>query len=232
MSSTVTRIFSRCTRGAHRAAPSLITSNSLRANSRYFHYARSLRAGEEAKPVEEATKQQEAKPNDGKAEEAKDYEKLLAEKDKQIKEQQDKILRTLADMQNLRDRTARDAENSRKYAISSFGKDVLEVSDTLEMALRMAEKDLKNHPDPQLKIFHDGILMTEKTLLKVFEKHGISRFEAIGEKFDPTKHDGLYEITDPSKTPGTVGAVLKSGYMMKDRVLRAAQVGTVKAPPS
>lgn len=192
-----------------------------------FHHTRFLWA-DEAKPAGES--EQEVKP-EAEASEPVDYEKLLQEKDQQIKEAKDQLLRQVADMQNLRERTKRDAENSRKYAISNFSKDIVDVADTLGMALKAAEKDVSDS-NPALKAFHEGIVMTEKTLLSAFEKHGVTKFKSLGEKFNPNVHDGLFEYEDPDQTPGTCGTVVKEGYMIKDKLLRAAQVGTIKKPPA
>lgn len=200
------------------------TSSFQRQQMASFHQARRVWSEEKEAAKKETTEEKAAEA------EAKDYEMLLKEKDEELKEAKDKILRTLADMQNLRDRTARDAENSRKYAITNFSKDILDVSDTLEMALASAENDLKEYDNKHLKSFYEGIKLTEKTLLHTFEKHGITRMTVLGEKFNPNFHNGLYQFEDPTKVVGTVGNVVKNGYMLKDKLLRAAHVGTVKAP--
>ena len=158
-------------------------------------------------------------------------EELLAKKDEELKEMKDKLLRNLADMQNLRDRTARDSENAKKYAIQKFSQDLLQVADTLEMAMTAAA-DKAEAGDKEFKNFFDGIVLTEKSLQQVFGRHGITKFDPLGEKFDPNKHDGLFQYEDKSKEAGTVGQVVKVGYMLKDMVLRPAGVGTIKAPPA
>ena len=74
--------------------------------------------------------------------------------------------------------------------------------------------------------------MTQKVVLQIFERNGLKKFDPLGEKFDPYFQEGLLQVEDPTKTPGTVAMVLKSGYKLHERCLRAAQVGTVKAPSS
>jgi len=200
-----------------------------------FHTSRfALEAAKEQKPAEEkAGDKKDAK--DAKKPEAKgekkevDYEALLKEKETELKDMKDKNLRTLADMQNLRDRVARDSENAKKYAISKFSKDLLDVADILEMALKSTGPKVKTSDNKDLKDFYDGILLTEKTLMQTFGRHGITKFKSLGEKFDPNLHDGLYAFEDPNFEPNTCGNVVKEGYMMKDMCLRPAQVGTVKA---
>ena len=85
-----------------------------------------------------------------------------------------------------------------------------------------------------MKLIHvmspQGMTMTQKVLLQIFDRNGLKKFEPLGEKFDPYFMEGLLQIEDASKPPNTVGMVLKSGYKLHDRCLRAAQVGTIKAP--
>lgn len=189
----------------------------------------------DSKPAEETPKEEstaEAKTEEAKEEPAEKKpttEDLLKKKDEEIRDAKDKLLRTLADMQNLRDRVARDSENSKKYAIQKFSKDLLEVSDNCEMAIKAVAEKANDGTNPDLKSFYDGVVLTEKTLHQVFGRHGITKFKSLGEKFDPNRHEGLYQYEDPNAEPDTVGQVVKEGYMIKDIVLRAAQVGTVKA---
>ena len=101
-----------------------------------------------------------------------------------------------------------------------------EVLQELYVAARLRESD----EQPQLKSLYEGVTMTEKMLVKTFEEHGLKRIWPMDEKFDPNVHNALFEIPDPNKEPGTVAHVASAGYVLHDRVIRAAGVGVVKAP--
>lgn len=104
------------------------------------------------------------------------------------------------------------------------------MNDILERALDSVSEDkLGNNVD--LKNFHEGVKMTERLMLKVYEQNDLKRFSPMGEKFDPTKHQALQEVADPTKEIGTVCYVMKPGYMLKDRLLRPASVAVIKGDP-
>ncbi|EEA05811.1 GrpE family protein, putative [Cryptosporidium muris RN66] len=151
----------------------------------------------------------------------------ITENVKKTKETQDKFLRTLADLENLRQRHQKDLENTRIYAISNFAKSLLEVIDNLSRALSAFPSD-KIQSDKNLKSIYDGIDLTNSTLLKIFENFGIYKFECIGEIFDPKKHEVLFETIDDNKPKGTISCELLPGYTIHDRILRPAKVVTVK----
>lgn len=185
---------------------------------------------------------QESKPEEPKAEvkaeegakEPSPVETLMAQlavKEAEITELKGKWMTSLADMENLRTRTRNDVDNAKKYGGQSVAKSMLMVADNITMALDAARNDATEE-HPKLKAFFEGVEMTEKSLLSAFHENKITRMDSLGAKFDPKLHEGLFEFEDPSKTPGTVGQVMKAGYMLGDRVLRAASVGTIKAPPS
>jgi len=144
----------------------------------------------------------------------------------------DKLIRTLADMENLRQRTARQMENSTKFAIQGFVKDLLDVSDNLERALAAVDAEYLGSGEESkgftiLKSLHEGIEMTEKQMLQVLAKNGVERFDPTGEPFDPNLHEARFEVPVPDKEPGTVVVVTKVGYKLHDRVIRPAEVGVV-----
>jgi molecular chaperone GrpE len=143
----------------------------------------------------------------------------------------DKLLRTLAEMENLRRRTEREVTDARVYAIASFARDVLAVADNMHRALETAGPELREQADAKVKALIEGVELTERELLKSLEKNGVRKFSPEGEKFDPNVHQAMYEIQNPSLPPGSVGQVIQAGYMIGDRVLRPALVGVVKAPP-
>ncbi|XP_031401577.1 grpE protein homolog 2, mitochondrial-like isoform X2 [Punica granatum] len=163
-------------------------------------------------------------------------EELLKAKHKQIEEMQDKVLRSYAEMENVMDRTRREAENAKKYAVQSFAKSLLDVADNLGRASSVVKEGFSKIDTskdasgavPLLKTLLEGVEMTEKQLLEVFKKSGIEKYDPTNEPFDPHRHNAVFQVPDGSKPPGTVAAVLKPGYMLYDRVLRPAEVGVTK----
>ncbi|KAK1292217.1 hypothetical protein QJS10_CPB17g02008 [Acorus calamus] len=164
-------------------------------------------------------------------------EELLKMKHKEIEKMQDKVLRSYADMENVIDRTKREAENSKKFAIQNFAKNLLDVADNLGRASSVV-KDSFSKIDtsgdsvgavPLLKTLLEGVEMTEKQLTEVFRKFGVEKYDPMDEHFDPHRHHAVFQIPSGSKPPGTVAAVLKPGYMLYERVLRPAEVGVTEA---
>jgi molecular chaperone GrpE len=144
----------------------------------------------------------------------------------------DKLLRTLAEMENLRRRTEREIAESRIYAVASFARDILAVADNMDRALQMLRAELKENADAGVKALLDGVELTERELIKVLEKHGVRKFEPQPrEKFDPNLHQAMYEVPDPSLPAGTVAQVVQSGYMIGERMLRPALVAVAKGGP-
>jgi molecular chaperone GrpE len=147
-------------------------------------------------------------------------------------ENKDRLLRTLAEMENLRKRTEREVSDMRQYGIASFARDVLAVADNMERALGALDAELSETANPALKTLLEGVELTERELLKVLEKHGVKKFEPKkGDKFDPNLHQAMYELPDPSQPAGTVAQVVQPGYMIGDRMLRPAAVGVAKGGP-
>ncbi|HRO00307.1 nucleotide exchange factor GrpE [Nitrobacter sp.] len=147
---------------------------------------------------------------------------------KQLAEAKDRTLRTLAEMENLRKRTAREVSDARTYGISGFARDVLEIADNLQRALDAVPADARAAPDPGLKALIEGVELTERSLHNALEKHSVKKFDPAGEKFDPNVHQAMYEVPDPSVPVGTVAQVIQAGYMIGERVLRPALVGVAK----
>jgi molecular chaperone GrpE len=144
----------------------------------------------------------------------------------------DRLLRTLAEMENLRRRTEREVADSRIYSVTTFARDILAVADNMERALAALDAELREKADAALKTLLDGVEITERELLKVLEKHGVKKFEPQGgEKFDPNLHQAMFEIPDPSLPSGSVAKVVQPGYMIGERVLRPALVGIAKGGP-
>jgi molecular chaperone GrpE len=143
----------------------------------------------------------------------------------------DKLLRTLADMENLRRRTEREVADARVYGISSFARDVLGVADNMRRALDAVGPDVRSAADAAVKALIEGVELTERELLKALEKSGIRKIEPQGEKFDPNLHQAIYEVPDASVPAGSVVQVVQPGYLIGERVLRPAMVGVSKGGP-
>jgi molecular chaperone GrpE len=147
---------------------------------------------------------------------------------KEVAEARDKALRTLAEMENLRKRTARDVTDARAYGITGFARDVLDIADNLQRALDAVPAETRESADPMLKALIEGVELTERSLLNALEKNGVRKFDPQGEKFDPNFQQAMYEVPDPSVPPGTVVQVVQAGYTIGERVLRPALVGIAK----
>jgi molecular chaperone GrpE len=150
---------------------------------------------------------------------------------KEAADLKDRLLRTLAEMENLRRRTEREVADSRVYAVTSFARDILAVADNMERAMKALDDEIRDKADAGVKALLDGVELTERELIKVMEKHGIKRLEPQGQKFDPNLHQAMFELPDPSVPAGTVVQVMQPGYTIGERVLRPALVGIAKGGP-
>jgi len=147
---------------------------------------------------------------------------------KELAEARDRTLRTLAEMENLRKRTAKEVADARAYGITGFARDVLDIADSLQRALDAVPAETRESADPMLKALIEGVVLTERSLLAALEKNGVKKFDPTGEKFDPNFQQAMYEVPDPSVPPGTVVQVVQAGYTIGDRVLRPALVGVAR----
>jgi molecular chaperone GrpE len=147
---------------------------------------------------------------------------------KEAADARDKMLRTLAEMENLRKRTSREVADARIYGITGFARDVLEIADNLQRALDAVPAEAKATADPGLKALIEGVELTERSLLNALEKNGVKKFDPSGQRFDPNFQQAMYEVPDPSVPSGTVVQVVQAGYMIGERVLRPALVGVSK----
>jgi molecular chaperone GrpE len=152
----------------------------------------------------------------------------LAVAQRESAELKDKLLRTLAEMENLRRRTEREVTDARTYGIASFARDVLGIADNMQRALDAARQELGNSADPGVKTLLEGVELTERELLKALEKNGVKKFDPQGEKFDPNLHQAMYEVPDASVPSGMVMQVIQPGYMIGERILRPALVAVSK----
>ncbi|KAJ2865072.1 GrpE, mitochondrial [Coemansia aciculifera] len=166
------------------------------------------------------------------AEEFENIKKASTEKDAKLKELKDAYLRSLADAENIRNRSKTEVENTKVFAIQKFAKDLLDTVDILELALKHVPKEhlADKVANKSLVDLFEGVDMTRGSLLRTLERHGIESFDPIDKPYDPNTSHALYQAPIPGKTPGTVFSVEKRGYVLKGRVLRSAQVGVVLDP--
>jgi molecular chaperone GrpE len=147
---------------------------------------------------------------------------------KELAEARDKTLRTLAEMENLRQRTRREVADAKVYGITGFARDVLDIADNLQRALDAVPVETRELADPMLKTLIEGVELTERSLLNALEKNGVKKFDPTGEKFNPNFQQAMYEVPDASVPAGTVVQVVQAGYMIGERILRPALVGVSK----
>ena len=146
-------------------------------------------------------------------------------------EMRDRLLRTLAEMENLRKRTEREVTDSRLYGVTTFARDVLGVADNIRRALDAVPPEARAGAEAGMKALIEGVELTERELLKALEKNGVRQFTPQGEKFDPNVHQAMFEVPDASVPAGSIVQVVQPGYMIGERVLRPALVGVSKGGP-
>ncbi|KAJ7632626.1 GrpE-domain-containing protein [Roridomyces roridus] len=161
-----------------------------------------------------------------------------------------------ADFLNLQRNSAREREKTRDFAITNFAADLLETVDVLSMALKSVPESALSSPDPSdasseapapesspsqppaktaeehLRELYTGVEITQRQLLQTLFKYHVKPFDPTGDQFDPNRHEALYQAPIPGKTPGTVIDCQKIGYTIRDRILRAAQVGVAQESQS
>jgi len=159
---------------------------------------------------------------------AEDELSRLREESAKIKDQ---ALRALAEAENIRKRTQRELEDTAKYAIAGFARDLVGVVENLQLALAHIPQEARESNE-MLKNLGQGVEMTMNELLRIFERNGIARINPVGEKFDHNFHQAVSQIENAELSPGTVMQVLQAGYIIHDRLLRPAMVIVSKAPPA
>ncbi len=150
----------------------------------------------------------------------------MARIEAELAETKQAVLYAQAETQNVRRRMEKDAQDARAYAATTFARDVLSVADNLSRALEAIPQELRD--DDKFKGLVVGLEATGRELDKVFERNGITRIVSVGEKLDPNKHQAMIELPSDAE-PGTIVQEMQAGYMIKDRLLRAAMVGVARA---
>src|SRR3954463_1796416 len=169
-----------------------------------------------------------AAPETAQAETAPDPAAQLAKEAADLK---DRLLRTLAEMENLRRRTEREVADARTYGVTNFARDILAVADNMERALKALDDEIREKAEAGVKALLDGVELTERELNKAMEKHGVKKLDPQGQKFDPNLHQAMFEIPDEGVPAGTVVQIMQPGYTIGERVLRPALVGVSKGGP-
>ena len=176
--------------------------------------------------IDEDVRDQAAETVTENAEEGTSDERL-ASLGRELDEARQNVLYAQAETQNVRRRLETEKQNAAAYAATAFARDVLSVKDNLERALAAIPEELRQ--DERLKGLVAGIEATGREVEAVFQRHGITRIEAVGQRLDPNRHQAMLEVPSAEAEPGMVVQEMQAGYMIKDRLLRPALVGVAKA---
>lgn len=205
-----------------------VTPKSLRLESSILNQKRFLFSSktteETEKPKEEGEQTPELSENE------KKLEAKVIELDEKSAELLDKYRRSLADFENLRNRMNKQVADAKVFGIQGFCKDLLDVADVLGKAVESVPEEALKTESHFLKDMHQGLKLTQSQLLHVFERHGLTQENPLGQKFDPNKHDALFQIPVPDKEVNTVVDVQKVGYILQGRTIRPAAVGVSRKP--
>jgi molecular chaperone GrpE len=150
----------------------------------------------------------------------------IGELEGEVKDLKDRLLRAVAETENLRRRSEREKKDASQYAVTGFARDILSISDTLSRTMAAVTDELK--ATETFKPFIEGVDMAEREVLAVFERQGIKKIIPDGEKFDHNFHQAMFEIENPDVPAGTILQVIQPGYVLKDRLLSPAMVGVAK----
>ncbi|CAG8951406.1 hypothetical protein HYFRA_00007321 [Hymenoscyphus fraxineus] len=183
-----------------------------------------------------AKEEKTAEKTEAKNLEAEDpVKKELEAKNKEITELKDRYLRSVAEFRNLQERTKRDMQNAKDFAIQKFAKDLVDSVDNLDRALAMVpEEKLKSEEKSEhlqdLRSLHEGLKMTESILMSTLKKHGLERFDpsVANETFNPNEHEATFMSPMEGKEENTVFHTQQKGFKLNGRILRPAKVGVVK----
>ncbi len=146
-------------------------------------------------------------------------------------ELKDKLLRTLADMENLRRRTEKEVADAKAYGVASFARDMLTFADNMHRAISNVPADARERAEPAVRTLIEGLELTERDFASRLERYGVKKLNPKGLKFDPNLHEALFELPDESVPTGTVVEVIEPGYVIGERVLRPAKVGVSRGGP-
>ncbi|SEB99069.1 molecular chaperone GrpE [Rhizobiales bacterium GAS188] len=182
-------------------------------------------AGEDEKPQTFPAEAGGAPEGGFAADAATSTEDVVAKLEQEKTDLKDKLLRSLAEMENLRRRTEREIADTRSYAVTGFARDMLSVADNLRRAIDTIPGEARKGADGAFAGLIEGIELTERELIKTLERHGVRRVDPAGQKFDPNLHQAMFEAPHDSLAKGQVHTVVQPGYAIGERVLRPALVG-------
>ncbi|MFM7083566.1 MAG: nucleotide exchange factor GrpE [Hyphomicrobium sp.] len=182
---------------------------------------------QEREPFSEPAEAEAAPPEVASEPGPEQLKEIIAALQTEIEQQKNQTLRVIADMDNLRKRTEREKEDIKKYAITKFAADLINGIDNFERALGAVPKGAAE-ADPALASLMEGVGMTERELKSILERHGVKRIWPEGEMLNPHYHQAVMEQHNPDVTAGTILQVYQAGYLIEDRVLRAAMVVVAK----
>jgi len=219
---------------------SLLKTAKLFKNANGFHRVSNVLFNKESTDSKTEADKAQQQEQAGKAEskeisELKVLEEKLNKCQTEMADFKDRYLRAMAETENVRVRMLKQVEDAKSFGIQRFCKDLLEVADVLNMAInntdpsKLNDEDLVKNPKEHLNSMYKGLVMTESSLLKIFEKNGLVRIKPNeGEKFDPNQHEAIFRVPLPDKESGTINVVTKIGFKLNERVIRAAQVGVIQ----
>jgi molecular chaperone GrpE len=146
-------------------------------------------------------------------------------------ETKDRLLRALAEMENLRRRTEREVADAKLYGVANFAREALALADNLRRALDSFPAASREGLEPPVAALLEGVELTERDFSSRLARFGVKKIEALGTRFDPNQHEALFDIPDESQPAGTVAQVVEPGYLIGERVLRPAKVGVTRGGP-
>jgi len=221
------------------SAVRLVSSNLLKN----FKFQRNISVS-----VKQLTNEAKAESNQDKpstesqpqpSEEIKKFEEKIKKYEGEIADIKDKYIRSLAETENTRVRMRKQVEDAKIFGIQNFCKDLLDVSDTLHLAVintnvesldkAASEQEKLRVAKEQVKSIYEGLVLTESKLIKIFEKHGLVKIDPKeGDKFNPNLHEAIFQVPIPNKESGSICTINQKGYKLQERVIRAAKVGVVQ----
>ncbi|KIP09083.1 hypothetical protein PHLGIDRAFT_68111 [Phlebiopsis gigantea 11061_1 CR5-6] len=227
---------------ARHAAARSSTNAASRRMAAARHYSAQAEGEQKSADKAEGSSSSPAEQQNAESSPESECAQMLKKKEDEVQDLVGRLRYLQADFLNLQRNAAREKEQQRDFAITKFAGDLLETVDVLAMALKAIPPSAIQPPstdspapsaseksaEAHLHDLHQGVEMTHRLLLQTLFKYQVKPFDPTGEKFDPNRHEALYQAPIPGKEPGTVLECQKTGYTIKDRVLRAAQVGVVQ----
>lgn len=184
---------------------------------------------DEAASEEKAEAQAEEKNEQSNPETGAPEDELTGAK-AEAQEFRERYLRAVAELENYRRRAEKERQDTAKFAIAAFARDMLTMLDNLRRGLESVSAE-ERKDDPQLETLAAGMELTEREMLSTLERHGIEKVDPAGEPFDHNFHQAMMEVEDPSVPAGTVAQVMQAGYVINGRLLRPAMVAVAKGGP-